>query len=50
MWKGALQKAGIIDGATAKEKKSAPRVTVNDADKDCRDLLSCDVLIRMKAS
>jgi hypothetical protein len=29
MWKGALQKAGIIDG-TVKEKKSPPRVFVND--------------------
>ena len=48
MWKGALQKAGILDGAAAKEKKAAPRVIVNEADKNRRDLLSCDILIKMK--
>ena len=47
MWKGALQKAGIIDG-TAKEKKSLPKIFINDNDKDFKELLSCDLLIKMK--
>ena len=47
MWKGALQKAGIIDG-TAKEKKAPPTIHINDADRDCRDVFSCDVLIKLK--
>ena len=47
MWKGALLKAGIIDG-TAKEKKSLPKIFINDNDKDFKEFLSCDLLIKMK--
>jgi hypothetical protein len=49
MWKGALQKAGIIDG-TAKEKKAPPKIHINDADRNCRDVFSCDVLIKLKVT
>ena len=49
LWKGALKKAGVLEG-NVKEETTGPRIYIQEKDKNLRDVFSCDFLIKMKVT